>query len=156
MNNIRSTMISALLIALTAMPTWAAGGAESTHAGKIKDQVLKRHPQATELQISQEKHFGNALLKVTFKDQDETNMELFRTDGALYSNVLPVDDPTPLPSPLLKTLKAEFSGYQFKKAELVVNPNGVGEEYGVYLAVNNVNWLVWINERGQILSKSNF
>lgn len=156
MNKIRFTVISAILIAMSGLPSWAASNSDAANAGKVKDHVLKRHPQASDLQISPEKHFGNPLLKVSFKENDETNMELFRTDGALYSNVLTVDDPTPLPAPLVKTLKAEFAGYEFKKAELVVNPNGVGEEYGVYLAVNNVNWLVWINDKGQILSKSNF
>lgn len=145
-----------LLAAAALLPALAIADSGTAIPARVKDQLLKRHPQAAEIQASPESHFGNHLLKVSFKENDEINMELFRANGALYSNVLPVDDPTPLPSALLNTLKSEFTGYQFKKAELVVNPNGVGEEYGVYLLVDNANWLVWVNDKGQVLNKSNY
>lgn len=150
---LKHTLYPLLMLAATSTITVRA---ETTIPAKITEHVLKRHPQATELQAVEESHFGQKLLKVSYKENDELNMELFKSSGSLFSNVLPVEDPTPLPSPLLNTLKSQFTGYQFKKAELVVNPNGVGEEYAVYLVVNGVNWLVSINDKGQLLGKSNF
>ena len=123
---------------------------------KIKDNLLKHHPQATELQAQEVKHFDTKLTKVSFKEQDEVNMELFRSNGALYSNVLLLEDPTPLPSALINTLKKEFAEYAFKKAELVVNPNGVGEEYDIFLVANGANWLLSVTDKGQLLSKRNY
>jgi len=123
---------------------------------KVKEHILKRHPQATDLQAREETHFGNKLLNVSYKDNEELNMELFRANGTLYSNVLLVEDPTPLPPAVFKALKTEFADYQFKKAEMVVNPNGVGEEYAMFVVVNGVNWVISINDKGQVLGKSNF
>lgn len=123
---------------------------------KVRQHLLKRHPQATDLQAVEETHFGNKLLKISYKDNNELNMELFKSNGALFTNVMPIEDPTPLSQDLLRTLKSEFPDYQFKKGEMVANPNGAGEEYALYLVANGVNWLVSINDKGQLLSKSNF
>lgn len=130
--------------------------AETAIPDTIKQHILQRHPQATELQASEASHFGNKLLKLSYKDGEDINLELFHANGKLFSNVLPIDDPAPLPGELLKTLKTEFPDYQFKQGEMVVNPNGVGEEYSLHLLVNNSNWLVQINSKGKILGKSNF
>jgi hypothetical protein len=123
---------------------------------KIKESLLKHHPQATELQAQEVKHFGNSLTKVSFKEQDEINMMLFRSNGSLYSNILLVEDPTPFPSALINTLKKEFANYEFKKAELVVNPNGVGEEYDIFLVAEGANWLLSVTDKGQLLNKRNY
>lgn len=148
----KHTLPLIFLMAAAALPVCA----ETAIPAKIRDHILIRHPQATELQASEENHFGNKLLKVAYKENDTINMELFKSSGALFSNVFPVEDPTPLPPELLNTLKREFADYQFKKAERVVNPNGVGEEYAVYLVAKGNNWLVSINDNGQILGKSNY
>lgn len=123
---------------------------------KIRDHVLKRHPAAVDLQASEETHFGTKLLKVSYKEGEDSNIELFRSNGTLFSNVLPVEDPTPLPPELIKTLKSQLADYQFKKAELVVNPNSVGEEYTLFVVANNENWRLLINDKGQLLDKGHF
>lgn len=128
--------------------------ADTTIPDKVREHLLKRHPQAIDLQATEESHFGSQLLKVSYKENDELNMELYKTNGHLFSNVMPIEDPTPLSSELLKTLKAEFPDYQFKKAEMVANPNGVGEEYSIQLVANGVAWLVRVNEKGQLLGKN--
>lgn len=147
-------LLSALAIDGSANSAYANEGVEMPP--KIKESLLKRHPQASELQAEETKHFGNALIKVTYKDQDEVNMLLFRSNGALFSNVLLIEDPTPLPSPLVQALKNEFPAYEFKKAEMFVNPNGSGEEYEVFLIANGMQWLVSINDQGQVFGKRQY
>ncbi len=53
----------------------------------------------------------------------------------------------------LETLKTEFPNYIPKKTELVVNPNGVGEEYDIYLYANGLDWKISLKDRGNILEK---
>ena len=151
---VSSLLLTGTLSLILTANAWA--DAESAIPGKIKDHILKRHPQATDLQAREVTHFGNKLLNVSYKDQAELNMELFRANGTLYSNVLLVEDPTPLPPAIFKALKSEFADYQFKKAEMVINPNGVGEEYAMFVVVDGANWVVSINDKGQILAKNNF
>ncbi len=157
MNKALSITVFTSFVTLGAMSlAQADSGANPIIPDKVKEHVLKRHPQASDIQAHEESHFGNKLLKVTYKDGEELNMDLFRTNGSLFTNVLPMDDPTPLPSALLKTLKNEFADFQFKKAELVVNPNSIGEEYTVYGTVNNENRWLLINDKGQLLGKGQF
>lgn len=145
-----STLTLMLGLSLSAL----AVNADTAIPDKVRQHLLKRHPQAIDLQATEESHFGNQLLKVSFKENEQLDMELYKSNGYLFSNVMPVEDPTPLSSELLKTLKQEFPEYQFKKAEMVANPNGVGEEYSIQLVANGVTWLVKINEKGQLLGKN--
>jgi len=149
--SIGSILVSAFLA------TSLAHAAESNDIpSKIKDKLLKLHPQATELRAEPAKHFNNDLIKVSYKDNDEVSMALFRANGSLYSNILLVEDPTPFPEALLKAVKNEFAHYEFKKAELVVNPNGIGEEYDLFLVADGVNWLLSVDDKGRILGKRNY
>lgn len=143
-----------LIASISAIAPPAA--ADTAIPDKVRQHLLKRHPQATDLQASEESHFGTPLLKISYKDDEQVNMELFKSSGALFTNVMPIEDPTPLSQELLKTLKTQFSDYQFKKGEMVANPNGVGEEYTLYLVANGLNWRILINEKGQLLDKGNF
>lgn len=60
------------------------------------------------------------------------------------------------PPVVKEVLEKDFPGYELKKAELITNPNGVGEEYEVYLVAGGVNWKASINEKGKIEGKDRF
>lgn len=125
---------------------------------KVKASILKRHPKAQDLQASQEIHFQRHLLEVSFQEEgsDETILELFREDGNLFGNELPLVDLTEAPDAVRESLKTNFPDYTLKKTEMIANPNGNGEEYEVYLVSGGANWKVSISEKGAIENKEPF
>lgn len=132
--------------------------AETVHPASIPEQVrqniVKRHPNAQDLQGSHETHFGERLLEVHYKDEaGQAIMELFTSQGHLFTNELVTEDFNEIYPPVMATLKTEFPDYTLKKAELIGNPNGVGEEYEIYLQVGGTDWKVSITDQGVILDK---
>ncbi len=124
---------------------------------KVKIDIIKRHPKAHDLQASHEIHFGHDLLEVTFREEsNEPFLELFTVDGKLFTDELLLEDLSEAPSVVKEVLEKNFPGYEFKKAELIANPNGVGEEYEIYLVAGSVNWKVSINEKGNIEGKDRY
>ena len=120
----------------------------------VHSYILKRHPYAHDMQASEEIHFGQKLLEVTFKDEtDQEILELFTAKGHIFTNELKVEGLSGVSSEAVATLKQEFPNYMLRKTELVVNPNGVGEEYEIYLHANGYDWKVCINEKGELKEK---
>ena len=58
-----------------------------------------------------------------------------------------------MPAASHESLKAAFTNYTIKEAILVVNPNGVGEEYDLTVNSEGVNWSVIIDYKGNIAQK---
>ncbi len=147
-----SALLSAIAFSVNAEPSTDAGIPE-----KVKADIIKRHPNAHDLQAGREVHFGHDLLEVTFKDNDkESRLELFRADGHLFTDELPLTGLGEAPPAVKDALDKAFPGYVLKKAELITNPNGPGEEYEVYLEVDGINWKVSVNEKGDIAGKDHF
>lgn len=122
---------------------------------KVKANILKRHPTAVDMQGSHEVHFQRHLLEVSFREEgnEETVRELFREDGHLFGNELPLVDLSEAPKAVPDSLQQSFPNYTLKKAEMIANPNGSGEEYEVYLQSAGANWRVSISEKGKIESQ---
>ena len=151
MRQIITTTLGALLLSAVAFTVSAEQSAEISIPEKVKADIIKRHPTAHDLQASHENHFGHKLLEVTFKEDDkDTKLELFKADGNLFTDELPLDSLNEAPPAVKEALEKSFPGYELKKAELIANPNGPGEEYELYLVVGGVNWKVSINEKGNI------
>lgn len=132
--------------------------AETIHPASIpeivKQDILKRHPFAHDLQGSHETHFGEKLLEVSYKDEtNQTLLELFTSHGHLFTNELLIDDIAEIQPPVIATLKREFQHYEIQKSELIGNPNGIGEEYEIYLKAVGTDWKLSITEQGVILDK---
>lgn len=150
--------LSAVLIILGTTFTGFAH-AEPATAGvaipaNVISNILKRHPQAQDLQASHETHFGQKLLEVRFKDdKGQELMELFNAKDHLYTNEVLVEDLHDLFPPVLASLKQAFPEHTLQKAELIANPNGGGEEYEVYLTAGGQNWKVFLDGHGTIQSK---
>ena len=146
-----SISIAALLIAFT---VHAENDSSITIPDKVRSNILKRHPQAQDMHASYETHFGQKLLEVSYKDAtDEEILELFTTYNHLFTNELKIDNLGGISTAALSTLKETFPNYTLQKAELIVNPNGAGEEYEIYLRANGDNWKISINDRGTTLDK---
>lgn len=153
-----STILSSLFLSAFAL---AVNAQQATQAGipeKVKADILKRHPKAMDLQASHETHYRRNLLEVSFKEEgsDEPILELFREDGKLFTNELLLDNLSEAPPAIKETLEKNFPGYVLKKAELIANPNGTGEEYEIYLLAGGVNWKISVSEKGNIEGKDHF
>ncbi len=150
--NIINSLGLALMMGLAA----SAAQAESAPVpDKVRADILKRHPSAQDLQASHEVHFKRKLLEVSFKVEGEEQplLELFREDGHLFSNELLVDDISEASTAVKQALDNAYPGNQIKRIEMVANPNGVGEEYEIYIQAGGANWKVSINEKGEIVQR---
>jgi len=157
MRQLVTTILGTLLLSGLACTVNAEQSAEVSIPEKVKADILKRHPNADDLQASHEIHFDHDLLEVSYKeDGKEPKLELFKADGKLFTDELPLDDLNEAPPAVKEALAKNFPGYALKKAELIVNPNGIGEEYEIYLVVGGVNWKFSIDEKGGIQGKDRY
>ncbi len=145
-----SAVLLAMALSVNAEPSTQGGIPE-----KVRADILKRHPKAIDLQASRETHFKRHLLEVSYKEEgsDTPNLELFREDGVLFTNELLMDDLSEASSQVKETLEKNFPGYKLKKAELISNPNGIGEEFEVYITTGLDSWKVSITGTGDIIEK---
>ena len=121
---------------------------------KVKINILKRHPTAIDLHaVGNEIHFSHYLLEVAYKVEgnDTEVLDLFSEDGKLFANELTVENLNDAPHLVKETLENNVPGYKIIKAELVGNPNGLGEEYELYLLVGDEIMKVSINQKGNIV-----
>jgi hypothetical protein len=85
-----------------------------------------------------------------FKDGDVEQIEFYRADGHFYVSGEKIDALNVIPPAVNDNLKAAFNNYEIKRAILVVNPNGVGEEYDLAVSVSGKNWSVSVDGKGVI------
>lgn len=119
----------------------------------VKENIFKRHPKAVGLEASPENHFGKDMIGVQFKEEDVLYNELFRLNGKFFINKLIINEEEDVPSDILESLKKEFPEYEFKKAALSVNPDGIGQEYDLYIISKGGKWKVVIDGQGKMISK---
>lgn len=121
---------------------------------KVSQNILKRHPNAQDMQASHETHFGQKLLEVSFKDEaGQPLMELFTANGHLFTNELLIEDLNEIYPAVIAALKKEFPQHEIKRAELIANPYSVGEEYEIYLHADGKDWKVSITDQGVFQDK---
>jgi len=152
----RKIVISFFVTALlaTVNSSHAEPDVSSSIPENVHNNILKRHPGAHDLQATEEVHFGQELIEVTFKDENgQENLELFTLKGHVFTSELKVIGLSGVSVAAIDTLNREFPNHMLKKTELVVNPNGVGEEYELYLHANGYDWKVCINDKGELKEK---
>ena len=121
----------------------------------ILDQFYKRHPNAIDISAEKKTHFKQSLYEITFKEEKdkESIIELYRDNGRFFVNADNVTTANMMPSVSYDNLKAAFDTYTIKEAILVVNPNGVGEEYDLTVNASGNDWSVIIDHNGNIIQK---
>jgi len=122
---------------------------------QILDQFYKRHPGAIDISAEKKTHFKQALYEITFKEEKdkETIIELYRGNGRFFINGDDVTTSNMMPPVAYDNLKAAFGTYTIKEAILVVNPNGVGEEYDLTVNASGNDWSVIVDRTGNISQK---
>jgi hypothetical protein len=116
----------------------------------ITDQIYKKHPKAAELVGEKKSHFGQELIKVYYKEGEEKFVDYFRPDGRYYvaGHLIAADDMMFADSK--EKLKSAFNEYKIQDAILIVNPNGMGEEFDLVIENGGKNWNVTIDKKGNV------
>lgn len=120
----------------------------------IMAQLQKQHPNALDITAEPKNHFGQSLYALYFKEGDFNRIEFYRVDGHFYVSGEKMDAFNLIPPAVNDNLKAAFNLYEVKQAILVVNPNGVGEEYDLVVSASGKNWSVSVDGKGAIVTKT--
>ena len=144
-----------LVLALASVSTYAEVVAKDAIPAKIMDQLYKRHPNAMDISAEKKTHFKQSLYEITFKEEKDKGkiIELYRDNGRFFVNADDVTTSNMMPPVAYDNLKAAFDTYTIKEAMLVVNPNGVGEEYDLTVNTSGNDWSVIIDHNGNITQK---
>ncbi|MDD5460441.1 MAG: hypothetical protein PHG00_02230 [Methylococcales bacterium] len=122
---------------------------------QVLDQLYKRHPNAMDISAEKKTHFKQSLYEITFKEEKDKEkiIELYRDNGHFFISGDNVQGANMMPSTVYDNLKAAFGAYTIKNAILVVNPNGVGEEYDLTVNASGNDWSVVVDRAGNIIQK---
>ena len=122
---------------------------------QIMDQFYKRHANAIDISAEKKIHFKQSLYEITFKEEKDKEkiIELYRDNGHFFVNADYVTGSNMMPAVAYDNLKAAFDTYTIKDSILVVNPNGVGEEYDLTVNVSGNDWSVIVDHAGNITQK---
>jgi hypothetical protein len=144
-----------LVLALSSVSANAEVVANDAIPPKIMDQFYKKHPNAIDISAEKKIHFKQALYEITFKEEKDKEklIELYRDNGRFFVNANNVTGSNMMPAVAYDNLKATFDTYTIKEAILVVNPNGVGEEYDLTVNASGNDWSVIVDHDGNITQK---
>lgn len=144
-----------LALALSAAPVGAEVLGKDAIPPKVLEQFYKRHPNAIDIEAEKKTHFKQSLYEISFKEEKdkETFIELFRENGHFFVNANNVQGANMMPAAGYDSLKAAFDTYTVTNAVLVVNPNGVGEDYNLTVEAQGKKWSVVVDHTGQITQK---
>jgi hypothetical protein len=144
-----------LVLALSSVSANAEVLSKDAIPAPILDQFYKRHPNAIDVSAEKKIHFKQDLYEITFKDEKDKEkiIELYRANGRFFVNGDDVTTSNMMPPIAYDKLKAAFDTYTIKEATLVVNPNGIGEEYDLTVNVSGNNWSVIVDHNGNITQK---
>jgi hypothetical protein len=144
-----------LVLALSSVAANAEAVAKDAIPGPVLEQFYKKHPNAIDISAAKKTHFKQALYEITFKEEKdkEAFIELYRTNGHFFVNADDVQGANMMPAIAYDNLKAVFDTYTIKDAILVVNPNGVGEEYDLVVNAAGNDWSVVVDRTGAITQK---
>ncbi len=147
--------ISLLVMALTSVSAQAEVVSKEAIPRPIMDQFYKKHPNAVEISAAKKTHFKQELFEIIFKEEKDKEklIELYRPNGRFFVNVSNVHGSNMMPAVASDNLKAMFDTYTVKDSVLVVNPNGVGEEYELLVNAGGTDWSVVIDRAGAISQK---
>ena len=122
---------------------------------KILDQFYKRHPNAIDITAEKKIHFKQSLYEISFKEGEDKAkiIELYRDNGRFFVNGDNVTTSNMMPSVAYDNLKTDFGTYTIKEAIMVVNPNGIGEEYDLTVSASGQDWSVVVDYKGNITQK---
>lgn len=147
------TNVGFLVLTLASVSAYAETLGKDAIPSRIMDQLYKRHPNAIDISAAKKTHFKQTLYEITFKEEKEKIIELYRDNGRFFINADNIQGANMMPSAAYDNLKVAFDTYTIKDAVLVVNPNGVGEEYDLTVNASGDDWRVIVDHNGNIIQK---
>lgn len=169
-------LITAIILAVSSVSVQAKQLTKEQLPEKIRTHFAKKHPKVTNLVITEEKHFGQALYELDFVEEltikvpdekdakgeklkpqvvQEKTAVFYRTNGHFFINAEKIEAFNIIPGVVVNALKAAFPDYKITAAELVPNPNGPFEEFEVVINAASGTWRVSIDGKGTIITKEN-
>ena len=144
-----------LVLALSSVSANAEILSKDAIPPQIMDQFYKRHPNAIDISAEKKTHFKQDLYEISFKEEKDKEklIELYRGNGRFFVSGDNVTTSNMMPAVAYDNLKADFGTYTIKDAVLVVNPNGVGEEYDLTINSSGNDWSVVVDHTGKIIQK---
>ncbi|NOT11392.1 MAG: hypothetical protein HOP23_06105 [Methylococcaceae bacterium] len=148
--------MSLIGLSLVSVSAYSAPIAKDAIPQKILDEVYKKHPNAADIAAEQINHFNQGLFEIKFKDGEEQLIKFYRENGRFFVDGVKIDtseNTNMLPSAGNENLKTTFPKYDITDAVLVVNPNGVGEEFDLIVNSEGVDWHITLDAEGKIVKK---
>jgi len=149
----KNYLLAFLMLATGSLSVQAKQIAKEQLPTKITTHFLKKHPNAVDWLITEQKHFGQALYEISFKEKKEDKAVFYRTNGHFYVNAEKIYAFNIIPGVVTNGLKTAFPDYKITAAQLVINPNAAGEEYEITVTSLGVSWDVSLDGKGNIISK---
>jgi len=134
---------------LAAFPASAARIDVADAPGAVIQGLKSEHPDAKNIQIDKEKHFGLTLYEVKFKSNGEQHETLFSPQGQHFGHEQSVTTED-LPRAIVKTLDRTFRSYSIKDAEIIKHPDG-RIEYEIDVHGDGSDWELAMSPSGRIL-----
>ena len=147
--------ISLLVLALTSVSAQAEVVSKEAIPTPIMDQFFKKHPNAIEINAAKKTHFKQTVYEITFKEEKDKEklIELYRPNGHFFVNADNVQGANMMSAVAADNLKAMFDTYTVKDSVMIVNPNGIGEEYDLVVNAGGIDWTVVVDRNGAISQK---
>jgi hypothetical protein len=148
--------ISLIALAIVSFSAHSEPLAQEAIPEKVMGQIYKKHPNAVDISAEPIKHFNQDLYKIKFKDGEENLIKFYRPNGQFFVDGVKIDsseNTNMLPPAGNDNLKSSFTKYDISDALLIVNPNGVGEEYDLIVNSEGQNWRVSMDKDGKLVTK---
>lgn len=119
----------------------------------VMDGLRQEHPNAKELEVDKETHFGLTLYEVKFLEKGgHEHQTLLDTEGNPFGHEEPFD-PKDLPSVVTQSLRNIFSSFKIKDVEIIHHPDGTRIEYEIDLEGDGADWEIAMDPKGKVLVK---
>jgi len=149
----KKTIFSSFLATL-ALAAFSAQ-AEKIKLSEVPEAVIKtmkaEHPEAKNIKVDKELHFGMVLYEVKFKTNGKQHETLFEAHGKHFGHEQEVEV-SELPVAVIKTLQQTFNNLTIQDAEKIEHPDG-RIEYEIDVNGDGEDWELAMSPTGKIWVK---
>jgi hypothetical protein len=169
----KKLLCTLLILAASSVSVEAKQLTKEQLPAKLLTHFTKKHPKTSNLIITEQKHFGQSLYKLSFTEElmlkvpdtetgklkqemaREDTTIFYRSGGQFFVNAQKIEAFNVIPGIVIDGLKTAFPDYKITAALMIPNPNGPGDEYEITITSAGQNWNVALNNKGVIITKDN-
>lgn len=138
-----------IVLVLTTFSVQATNISKSDIPEAVISGLKAEHPDARNITVTRQQHFGLTLYEVRFKLHGKAHEALFDPKGKPFGHEQVVEQ---LPEAVSSKLQQVFPGHEIVMAVSLQHPDG-RIEYEIDLRSEGVMWEVVTNDKGHILVK---